>query len=383
MRARLSFVALAAMVIATIAPARGTGIGPDPVAVGDHEWNIDGTIWVANRTDDSIAAFDVRTKHRVATVAMAPGSRPSDLAYANGKLYVSEEFGSAPSVAIVNAASGTVVKRLRTTRPHHMHVSEVIDDDAADGVVSCSGARRLVAYSIFDTNLVGIIDARSDEWVREWQASEHADARTHAGVFGPRIEPGTNDLTLYAANDVRQEISAVDPWTGERLWALDVPAAHELIVTRDGSTAYVSGRTRNVIYTVDLQAPAIDDERPIVFDRAVLPDTLQLTADEQTMTVGLRASPAQIAVVDLPSRRYKLVTIGGPRTRAGHQWTSPDGHYTFAAFDGPGAGIAVIDHRDNDAVVKTLPYPGAPHGVAFAPNRRHGTVGDCGVGHAG
>ena len=61
-----------------------------------------------------------------------------------------------------------------------------------------------------------------------------------------------------------------------------------------------------------------------------------------------------------------IVTIGGTGTIAGHQWTSPNGHFTFAAFERPGAGVAVIDHRQDNAIVQTLAYPGRPHGVDFA-----------------
>jgi len=44
----------------------------------------------------------------------------------------------------------------------------------------------------------------------------------------------------------------------------------------------------------------------------------------------------------------------------------PNGHFTFAAFEGLGAGVAVIDHRQGNAIVQPLDYPGRPHGVDFA-----------------
>ena len=77
--------------------------------------------------------------------------------------------------------------------------------------------------------------------------------------------------------------------------------------------------------------------------------------------------PAQVAVVDTRSLEYELVRIGPiaeGTTVAGHQWTSPSGRYTFAAFEGGTApGVAVIDHRAGNEVVETLDYPGRPHGV--------------------
>ena len=60
------------------------------------------------------------------------------------------------------------------------------------------------------------------------------------------------------------------------------------------------------------------------------------------------------------------MTIGGAGTTAGHQWASANGRYTFAAFEGPGAGVAVIDHEAGGDVVETLRYDGRPHGIDFA-----------------
>jgi hypothetical protein len=96
-----------------------------------------------------------------------------------------------------------------------------------------------------------------------------------------------------------------------------------------------------------------------------LPDTLQLSANGKLLTVGLRGTPAQVAVIDTTTFHYDIVTIGGPGTIAGHQLTSPNGQFTFAAFEGPGAGVAVIDHQQGNAIVQTLDYQGRPHGVDF------------------
>ena len=54
--------------------------------------------------------------------------------------------------------------------------------------------------------------------------------------------------------------------------------------------------------------------------------------------------------------------------RSGHQWTSRNGRFTFAAFEGgTSPGVSVIDHREGNQVVGTLAYPGRPHGVDLAP----------------
>jgi DNA-binding beta-propeller fold protein YncE len=303
---------------------------------------LNGTIWAANRGAHTIRGFDAATGGVVATVTMAPSSQPGDLAYAKGKLYVAEEFGSPPAIAIVDAGTGDVLKRIFTgPRPHHVHASV---------------GGNLIAYGVFGTNKVGIIDTHTDTLVGEWAASTNPAARSHAGVFSK------DGNIVYVANDVVNELSAVDPLSGALLWTMTVANAHELAVTHDGKTAYISCRGGNALRIVDL-------ERRVITATVALgpaPDTLQLSANEKLLTVGLRGSPGQVVVVDTATLDYDVVTIGGTGTIAGHQWTSPNGHFTFAAFEGPGAGVAVIDHEQGNAVAQTLDYPGRPHGIDFA-----------------
>jgi DNA-binding beta-propeller fold protein YncE len=325
-------IAVAVVLAATAGPALAT----------PSRWPLNGSLWVANRGDSTIRGFDAATGDELMTVAMRANSQPGDLAYASGKLYVAEEFGSPPAIAIVDPATGQVLDRVPTgPRPHHVHASV---------------GGQLIAYGVFGTNRVGVIDTGSDTLLGEWPASDNPAARSHAGVFSP------DGRTLYVANDVTDELAAVDPISGELLWIMTVPKAHELVVMPDGRTAFVSSRAANLIRIVDLTT------RQIVRSIAVgpLPDTLRLSANQRLLTVGLRGSPAQVAFVDTETFDVRIVTIGGAGTTAGHQWTSPSGRFTFAAFEGPGAGVAVLDGDVGNAVVETLPYPGRPHGITFA-----------------
>ena len=307
----------------------------------DH-LGVNGTVWVANRGTHTIRGFDAATGETVATINMAALSQPGDLAYAKRKLYVAEEFGVPPAIAIVDADTGVIFKRIFTgPRPHHVHASV---------------GGNLIAYGVFGTNKVGIIDTHTDTLLGEWQASTNVAARSHAGVFSP------DGHIVYVANDVVNELAAVDPLTGELLWTMTVPTAHELVVTHNGKIAYVSCRADNKLRIVDLEEHEIVQE----IELRPLPDTLQLSANEKLLTVGLRGSPAQIAVLDTETLTFDIVTIGSTGTVAGHQWTSPNGHFTFASFEGPGAGVAVIEHGENNVVLDILGYPGRPHGVTFA-----------------
>jgi DNA-binding beta-propeller fold protein YncE len=208
---------------------------------------------------------------------------------------------------------------------------------------------------------VAVVETRTDTLLGPWDTNPaKTNGRIHAGVFSP------NGRTLYVASDATNEVIALDPRTGEVFWRMNVPGAHELVVARNGKTAYVSRRTANRVSVVDLRRQTFTDVLELV-----LPDTLQLTANGKLLTVGLRTTPAQVAVVDTRTFAYELVRIGpilDTNTIAGHQWTSPNGRFTFAAYEGgTSPGVAVIDHRAGNQVVRTLDYPGRPHGVDLAP----------------
>jgi DNA-binding beta-propeller fold protein YncE len=223
---------------------------------------------------------------------------------------------------------------------------------------------RLVAFGLYGTDTVAVVDTRTDTLLGPWDtnpAPGATDGRAHAAVFAP------NGKTLYVASDASNEIIALDPRTGEVFWRLNVPGAHELAVSQNGKTAYVSRRTVNQLSVIDLQ-------RHETFTDVLslgLPDTVRLSRNDKQLTVGLRTMPAQLAVVDTRTFEYELVRLGPileTITIAGHQWTSPDGRFTFAAFEGgTNPGVAVIDHRVGNSVVETLAYPGRPHGVDLAP----------------
>jgi DNA-binding beta-propeller fold protein YncE len=336
------------------------GIGPTASFAGAGRsgrlTNVEGTIWVANRGAHTIRGFDAATGEVVNTVAMAAGSQPGDLAYARGKLYVAEEFGASPGIAVVDLGSGEILRIPigptppdASARPHHVHASR-------------NG--RLVATGLYGTDMVAVVDTRADTLLGPWDTNPAPGAtggRAHAAVFAP------NGKTLYVASDASNEIIALDPRTGEVFWRLNVPGAHELAVSRDGKTAYVSRRTANQLSVIDLKT----HERFTDVLSLGLPDTLRLSRNDKRLTIGLRTMPAQLAVVDTRTFAVEFVRLGPileTTTIAGHQWTSPNGRFTFAAFEGgTSPGVAVIDHRDRNSVVETLAYPGRPHGIDLAP----------------
>jgi DNA-binding beta-propeller fold protein YncE len=307
--------------------------------------SVNGTIWVANRGSHTIRGFDAVSGAVVRTVTMAANSQPGDLAYAKGYLYVAEEFATNPAIAIVDPETGQLVDRIFVppgSRPHHVHASN---------------GGNLISAGLFGTDLVAVVDTHSNTLLGPWDSHPlTTNGRVHAGVFSQ------DGHTLYLAIDVRNEVVAIDPFTGVIFWRMTVPGAHELAVAHDGKTAYVTRRSANQLAVINL-----DDQTYADIVALGLPDTMQLSANEHLLTIGLRTSPAQLAVIDTRTFVSRLVNLSATNeagTIAGHQWTSPSGRYTFVSYEGgTNPGVAVIDHGDDHRVIQRLGYSGRPHGV--------------------
>ncbi len=316
-------------------------------AADDTKRNVNGTIWVANRGSDSIQGWNASTGEIGNPIAMRTGSQPGDLVSANGKLYVAEERATPPAIAIVDPGT-TQLKRIffaTGARPHHVHATT-------------SG--ELVAVGLYGTDRVAIIETENDTLLGEWDSDPlTTTGRVHAGVFSQDGE------TVYLLNDATAKIIAMEPRTGTILWSMDVAGAHEMVVAHNGKTAFVSRRPFNALALVDLENHTYEDVLSIG-----LPDTLRLSANEKLLTIGVRTSPAQLAVMDTETFAVQLVNLAPPNTgttTGGHQWTTSNGQYTFASYEGTAsAALVVIDHGAGNQVVQRLPYSGAPHGVTHA-----------------
>jgi streptogramin lyase len=155
--------------VACIASVPIATAGPPDRLSGLH-----GTLWIANRGANSIGGFDATTGQAVALVPMAAGSQPGDLAFANGRLYVAEEMGTAPALAIVDPAGIAAIHRIPMplgSRPHHVHASP--DGD-------------LVAFGLYGTDKVAVVDTATESLLGMWDTDPAIGAtsgRAHAAVF--------------------------------------------------------------------------------------------------------------------------------------------------------------------------------------------------------
>jgi DNA-binding beta-propeller fold protein YncE len=356
MRLVTAFAALSAAIIGT-----GFWTTTAPAATSARPIGVGGTIWITDRQNDRIAVYDTATATLLGTFSTEGtpdplhADEPNDVAVAAGKAYVTNEASG--TISVFDASTRALLTRLSAgPRPHH---------------ASASQSEDLVAYGVYGTNQIGIIDTASGSIRRVTASNRSGTVLTHAPSFSP------NGRTVFAANELRSgttqlagSVSAIDLATGKIKCELTVGVRpSEVVVTPDGRIGYASVRNEHLIKEVDFGSCRLTGRTVDIGEEV---DTLDLSPNGQSLSVGLRGpapKPARVAVVDLVSFRAQDVrywTIPGG-TLTGHQWTSPNRRYTYAAFEGTAPGVAVIDHLRN--VVQTLPTIGSgrPHGIAFEP----------------
>jgi YVTN family beta-propeller protein len=235
------------------------------------------------------------------------------------------------------------------SRPHHMYASP-------------DGSRVYLAE--FGTNKIGVIDTMTDSLAAEWATGAPAK-RTHAPA------PSPDGKTLYAVNSGSNKLAALDAKTGAIEWSMptgDNPS--ELHILRDGKTGFLSVRNLDEIDVIDLVARQVVRKIPV----GDQPDTVQIAPDESFLVVALRATPAEVDVIDLRSFSVSKIVFTGVRL-AGHNWLSANGRYSYVSLDDPG-GVGVIDHRTN-SIVRKWSYPGggSVHGMFYDDPRAAGGPG--------
>lgn len=347
----------------------GRGSPTASAAASDTE-PMAGTVWVTNRANHDVTAFDATTGAALMTVPVGQNPIGVVVPRPGAKAYVSNEDSN--TVSVISRQTRSVVAEVRlptpNAKPHHLASSP-------DG--------RFVYVAEFGSHKVAVIDTTGDGLVAEYDAGAPG-ARTHAVGVSP------DGRMLYVANSGTHELVALAADTGERHWSLAVGRnPSEIVVAPSGQIGYLSVRDEHLVKVVDLRVGALLDEVAVGPE----PDTLQLTPDAKTLVVALRGTPAHVVLIDtgdITARRW--VELRGKTT--GHQWLSADGRHSFVAVEATdGAGtVGVLDNRTG-AVVSQHPYPlrqtesaaPRPHGVFYEPSvlRHPDRVGPDGSGADG
>jgi len=349
--------------ILTVASATAVllGLAPEAGAHGDRgPGRVHGTIWITDRQNDRIAVYDAASGALLATVPteLTPdplaADEPNDVAVAGGRAFVTNEASG--TVSVFDVASRTLLRRLDAgPKPHH---------------AASDPSGRYVVYGVYGTNEIGIIDARTETIRRLPASTRTGTVFTHSASFS------AGGGTVFAANEVRSgatqlagTVSVIDAATGRIRCEVEVGVRpSEVVAARHGHVGFVSVRNEHAIKEIDLRNCRLTGRSVDVGEEV---DTLDLAPDARRVTVGLRGPaprPARVALVDLVSfatADIRYWTIPGG-TLTGHQWTSPSRRFTYAAFEGTGPGVAIVDHRRGTVTVLPSIGTGRPHGMAFA-----------------
>jgi DNA-binding beta-propeller fold protein YncE len=309
-----------------------------------------GTVWVTERTpgSSSVAAFDAATGDVLGWTPV--GSTPIGIVVPRHSDYAYSSDEAADQLSVISRDTIKVVATIPmgvASRPHHMMASR-------DG--------KLIYVGEYNHNVVGVVDTETNENVADLVASRNTLAKTHA-VWITR-----DGRDLYATNEGALQtsmgtLSKLDTRTGLIDWEIDIGIRpSEVLVTKDGKTAYVSVRNENAIKVLDLSGdlPVVEAVVPI----GEMPDTLQLTKNGKTLVVGLRGVP-QLAFMDTETLAVRPVKVDAHGI-SGHEWLSRNGKVTFIALESPGS-LAAID-TETGAVLYDARYPTGltrPHGVFY------------------
>jgi YVTN family beta-propeller protein len=331
---------LALVAATSLAAVAAVAAGPKEAIPGAS-----GTLWVTEQTLNTVTAYDAATGEVLRTTPV--GTRPigiTSLPGGSAKTYSSDERSN--QMSVIDEDTGGVVKQIPMgLAPHHLMLSP---------------NNQYVYVAEFGHNQIGVVDTDLDERVAGFVASADPNGGTHA------VWISENGRHLYATNSRANTISLLDAQTGALQWEVPIGSnPSEILVTRDEKTAYVSIRNENAIRVVDLTG-----DSPIVVATQAIgtqPDTLQLTNDGDSLIVGLRGTPATMAIMNTDTLAVRQVALTG--TTTGHEWLSANGKYTFIAVETPG-GIAVVDNEAG-AQIDLYPYPAGqrPHGVYYEPSR--------------
>jgi len=317
-----------------------TRITPASLAALELAQAAPGILWVTNRSTNNITALRAGTGEVIASVAV--GSTPIGITAPQGtrKVYVSDEGSN--QVSVISKDTMAVVATIPTgPLPHHIAASP-------DG--------SYVYVAEYGANKVSAIDTTTDTLVAEFTTGA-PETRTHA------VWVSSDGSTVFATNQVTNEIVALDALDGTVRWTVGVGRTpSEILVRPEGDIAFVSIRDEDKVQVVDLRARTILEE----FAVGAMPDTLMLTPDGSLLLIGLRGTPAQLAVVEL-SGADAVSWVDFEGTTTGHNVLSPDGGYSFVAIEGDFPAVAVVDNLERTVTATYYLGAGRPHGVYYDP----------------
>lgn len=189
--------------------------------------------------------------------------------------------------------------------------------------------------------------------------------RFEVGTYPEHVTPAWDGSVLYVNNMNSNDMSVIDPRTGDVTGRIETPFPYNLYFTPDGTRAIV---------VQDMERGAPDDENGIRFyawpefrELAFVPvpwagaDHLDFSADGRTIYLSCEYS-GRVAVIDVESMRITGdIAVGGYPTDVR---LAPDGRRLFVANQQL-HGVTVIDTETN-AILAFVKLERGSHGLALS-----------------
>ena len=298
-------------------------------------------VYVTRYADDAVAVIDAATSSIVATIPVSDD--PSGIALSpNGtRAYVANH--GIGVVSVINTATNVVI-------------AEIPGVFAASSIVVAPDGTRAWVGTDFGFHDVYALDLVTNSIA----ASIHFIQDVNLGM--DLLPDGSR---LYVAPAVYDHLVSIDTGTnmpvGDALGFQPSGLANDLIVTPDGTRAYVSRQAEGSgrITIVDLATSSQAGEISVGSE----PWGLAFGADGTLLYVA-GSGTGTISVIDTVTNQVvgEPIVIGGsPRYLA----VTPDGTRLFVTNDGNDT-VSIVDLATN-SVVDTLDVAGMPHGIAIGP----------------
>lgn len=318
--------------------------------------------YVANSGSDSVSVVDASIGTVIDTIALPPGSAPSDIAATvdGQSVYVTNESGN--TVSVIDAASGNLVTNVPVGRNPR-------------GIAISRNQQRVYVANSSDRT-VSVIDATPQSVTRNTVINTTRLAIA-LSVFGVAVSPDGQYLYLT------HRASASDPASGLEYLLIDAQTGLlsegesivfvsgtprnplGLAISPDGRTAYVSMSTLDEAFVFALHPFFEEQGRVPVGD---LPSAVAVTPDGAFAYV-VNVISNNVSVIDTTKQ-----AVGDPQPVIA---TIPVGLNPLAVAVAANGAYAFVTNRDDDtvsvidtsenAVVATFGVGDGPRGIALAP----------------
>jgi DNA-binding beta-propeller fold protein YncE len=296
-----------------------------------------GLVAVALSARDSVALFDAETLERVATLPV--GNEPHEIAASSDgrRAYVADAGDT--TITVIEALGAALgAARVATTwgLPDSIRVHDV--SASADGrtVWAASGSRRMALALDAATGRVRrrFALSRPGSWMIDARGSTDPVVVAHLeGGSATLIDPATGRQRVLEARE--GEIDAAGSPAGDQVWSVNMRDGHVTIFDRR------SGRALS-------REPAGREAGRVLF-----------TPDGRTALVVASGDSALVAFDVRTRRRAGVVAVPpGPKVLA----LGPDGRRAYLTHPA-GESLTMVDLAAM-AVLRTVPVPGRPDGVA-------------------